>query len=105
MRGLLKKNIHKSPVSHLTLRPRESRHGRPLTDVFMKPEVVQVTRGTRVNKLTGEIEAFVERKVLSVRRPMRPDEIEAARHNVLRALRSTTDYAQKNVVPSKVGKK
>jgi hypothetical protein len=76
------------------MRPRNERHGKPLADVFIKPEVVKVNRGVRVNPQTGEAEAYSERVVLSPRRPMTPQEIQNARDAVVRALYPTTNHAK-----------
>jgi hypothetical protein len=87
-----------SPVAAntLSIRPRNERHGKPLADVFIKPEVVKVIRGVRVNPQTGEAETYHERVVLSPRRPMTPQEIQNARDAVVRALYRTTDHAKPN---------
>jgi|KBSSwiStaDraftv2_1062776.scaffolds.fasta_scaffold378401_3 hypothetical protein len=87
----------KSPVSAgMGIRPRNERHGKPLADVFIKPEVVKVNRGVRVNPQTGEAEVYSERVVLSPRRPMTPAEIAHARDAVVRALHPTTNHAKSN---------
>ena len=87
----------KQAVSCVALRPREERHGKPLSEFYWKEEVVRVTRGARINPTTGEAEAYVERKVLSPRRPMTPQEIADARYAVKRALKSTTRWGSPNV--------
>lgn len=82
------------PVGSVTLPERKERHGRPLAEVYVKEEVVRVTRGARVNPNTGEAEIYTERKVLSPRRPMTPKEIEEARARVPRALGPTMKYGK-----------
>jgi len=87
-----------SPVAANTvsIRPRNERHGKPLADVFMKPEVATVNRGVRVDPTTGEAVQYSERVVLSPRRPMTPQEIQNARDAVVRALHPTTNHAKPN---------
>lgn len=97
MRKHKKDRGHKSQaVGTVTLRPRSERHGKLLSEVYWREEVVRVTRGVRVNAATGVAEMYSERKVLSPRRPMTPNEIEEARARVLRALHSTATYGRPN---------
>lgn len=84
-------------VGSVTLRPRNERHGKPLTDVYIRHEVVRVSRGARINPQTGEAEMYSERKVLAPERVMTAQEIADARARVPRALRPTTKHGLRNV--------
>lgn len=76
------------------MRPRASRHGKPLAEVFTIVPVLERKRGVRMNPETGQAEVYYE-ETLGARRPMTPSEIEQARYNVRRALRPTGTYGQK----------
>jgi hypothetical protein len=62
--------------------------------VYWKEAVIKTERKVLTNPQTGELETVTTRTQLSPRRPMTPIEIEAARNGVMRALHSTTTYAQ-----------
>lgn len=86
----------KRPVAHLQLRPRVSRHGRPLSEVYTisVPEVSRVV--TKQDPKTGEFKT--ERKIVqhAITRPMTQQEIDEARYKVLRAEADTINYGKKN---------
>lgn len=89
------KSIKRS-LTNLTLRPRTSRHGRPLNEVYTisVPEVSRVV--TKQDPKTGEFRT--ERKIVqhAITRPMTQDEIAQARFNVLRAESDTRNKGKKN---------
>ena len=73
------------PLQKSSLRPRDSRHGKPLTEVY------KVTWKTvETDKKTGEF------KTVTHERTMTELEIQAARDRIKRASDSTNSYGQKN---------
>lgn len=95
----------KQPVTAGPMRPRVSRHGRPLTEVYTitLPEISRVV--TKQDPKTGEF--TTTRKVVqaAVTRPMTPTEIEEHRAKVLRARGATMNKGLKNTGGAGAGKK
>lgn len=88
----------KSSIGHLTLRPRVSRHGKPLHEVYKVPgRTITEKRPTQVSD--GSIQLLEVVVGTLPARPMHEDEIAEARHRVLRALDRTGTYGKKNVNP------
>jgi len=87
-RSSTKKGI-KQPVAPGFLKPRASRHGKPLAEVFKKRPIVDVKRGVRLNAETGEAEVYNE-TVFGPERAMTPAEIQQAREGILRATAPTS---------------
>jgi len=76
----------------IKLRPRTSRHGKPMSEVF---KVKQVTKRTvETNAETGALE--VKHVVVQQARGMSPDELERARASVKRASSSTQKHGKAN---------
>lgn len=80
-----KRHPQKSPIAPCSLRPRRSRHGKDLSEVY----VVRSNRRLVLNEKTKQYE------VRCTVRPMPAEEIEMARTKP-RALHSTNNYGKTN---------
>jgi hypothetical protein len=90
----------KQSVGHIHLRPRATRHNRPLSEVFLITIPAKTERKVVMNKDTGAYEVRHEIVTEAGQRPMTADEIKDARHSVLRALDSTTKWGKPNTPPA-----
>ena len=95
----------KQPVSAGPMRPRVSRHGKPLADVYIVsvPEISRVV--TKQDPKTGEFTTSRRVVQAAVTRPMTPTEIELHRMSVLRARGATMSKGRKNTGGDGAGKK
>jgi hypothetical protein len=97
-----------SALAAREMRPRESRHGRPIVGSdgpYWKPAVVSRERKVTTNKSTGLLEVHYIETVISTRRPMTFEEIQKYRNSIKRATEPTTPGGKKNVSEKTTGPK
>ena len=95
----------KSSIQPRTMRPRVSRHGKLLADVYTVLVPAVTERKTVLNPDTNQYEAVTVETSKAYFRPMSPQEIAESRNSVLRATSPTVEGYRKNDGGGKAGKK
>lgn len=98
------KNGLSAAVAPRAMRPRLSRHGKPLADVYTVHVPAVVERKTVLNPDTDQYEVVNVEVSKAYTRPMTPAEVKEARDSVLRATEPTTS-GWRGQVRSSTGKK